>query len=489
MRISTRLILASGATIVLVMLAAGWLAQRQRDTLLIDAHLRETETLARTLSLVVANAYRDGRLADVDALLESLAHDPATAAAVLLDERGAIRAGGPAGAADCLQAIDLARAQGTPGERSGIAQCGGRVDWVALAAGAPGETLLLARSITFVEREAAAARWRLLLTTLVLASAATGVILLVLHRTLTLPLAQIVRATESVGRTPPPPPVRLPRSAGELHALADAFNRMAERLEEKRQYLIRQAEEQIALERRLRQSEKFAALGRVTGGIAHELGSPLSAIVFRAEELMERPADHEAVREHADGIVAEVDRISDLVRGLFHIARRDPIEPHPVDLLDTVRQAAGEAALPAARAEIALEVRVPAEGVVVEGDAVLLRHALRNLLQNAVQALATHPGERRVDVRLDTETSVARVRVEDTGPGIPEADLARIFEPFFTTKDVGEGTGLGLAVSLGIVEEHGGRLHLAPRAGGGVVAEITLPLARRQQPARTKEAA
>jgi hypothetical protein len=156
MRISTRLILASDATIVVVMLAAGLVAQRKREALLVDAHLRETETLARTLNLVAAEAQRDGRMADLDAVLESVAADPATAAVVLVDAHGAIRAGGPIDAAACLREIPFTRGGTAPAEQSGIAQCGGRVDWVALASATPGETLLLARSITFVEREAAA---------------------------------------------------------------------------------------------------------------------------------------------------------------------------------------------------------------------------------------------------------------------------------------------------------------------------------------------
>jgi signal transduction histidine kinase len=476
MRISTRLILASGATIVVVMLAAGLIAQRKREALLVDAHLRETETLARTLHLVSGFAQRDGRLADLDQVLASVAADPATAAVALVDREGAIRAGGPDGAEACVRGIGFARGDGPPAEQSGIAQCGGRIDWVAIATGTPGETLLLARRITFVEREAAAAGQRLLLTILALAAAATGVILLVLRRTLSAPLAEIVRAVEGVGRTPPPAPVRLRRSAGELHVLAEAFNRMAERLEGKRQYLIRQAEEQIALERRLRQSEKFAALGRFTGGVAHELGSPLSAIVFRAEELLERPHDPDEVRDHASGVIAEVERISELVRGLFHIAQRDPIEPHPVDLVVAVRNAVADVARAATRGGIELDLRLPEGRVTVAGDGVLLRHAVRNLLQNSVQALAGHAGERRIRVSVGEQATLVRVVVEDTGPGIPEADLGRVFEPFFTTKDVGEGTGLGLAVSLGIVEEHGGRLRLEPRAGGGLRAEITLPI-------------
>ncbi|HEX6913363.1 MAG TPA: HAMP domain-containing sensor histidine kinase, partial [Longimicrobium sp.] len=126
---------------------------------------------------------------------------------------------------------------------------------------------------------------------------------------------------------------------------------------------------------------------------------------------------------------------------------------------------------------IDIQLAAAAEPVPVVGDPALLRHAMYGVGLNAVQALRTHPGERVVRIELGRAGSVARVVVEDTGPGIPPEHMARVFEPFFTTKDVGEGTGLGLAISAGIAEEHGGTLTLAPGARGGVRAVLELPLA------------
>lgn len=123
-----------------------------------------------------------------------------------------------------------------------------------------------------------------------------------------------------------------------------------------------------------------------------------------------------------------------------------------------------------------IQVEGAGAGIVVDGDATLLRHAIGNLLLNAVQALAVSQRERRIWLRLERGADVARVIVEDNGPGIAPEAAPRLFEPFFTTREVGEGMGLGLAISLGIAEEHAGGLRLESREGGGVRAELWLPL-------------
>lgn len=484
MRIATRLIVTLSITTTAVMVLYALIALDQREGLLREGLARETETLARSVQIVVNNALRDGRFEDLNRILRRVAEDPQTLVAVVTTGDGDVLAGGPRSALACLEALpDFREAGAAPpgapaeGEEGaqGWVDCAGEARWMALPVRDPGELVLLGRYATVLERDRAGSRWRILFTTLALAAAASTVILLVLRSALSVPLSQIMHGVRSLGGPNPPTRVEVPRSAGELRDLAGAFNEMAERLEGKRQALIQEVEERVALERRLRSAEKFAALGRLAGGLAHELGSPLNVIAVRAEMIDARPDRPEDVRRQAGEIVAQVERIAELVRSLRHVTRGHPIEPRPVDLARVVHSAANDVREAAASAGIAL--RVEADGsLVVQGDETLLRHAVANLALNSVQALEGQSAERRLTIRVERDEAVARVVVEDTGPGIPEDMRDRIFEPFFTTREVGEGMGLGLAISQGIAHEHGGELWLERREGGGLRAVLTLPL-------------
>lgn len=473
MQIATRLVLALGIAVSIVMAAYGVIALRQREAILADALVRETDTLARALQITADNALRDERLEDLDRVLARVAEDPETLAAAVLGERGRVLAGGPAEAVACLEryrplASYLA-------ELRGWADCDGRTRWVVLETRLPGSVLVVARRATVLELDMAASRWRMFYTTLALAAAAALAILLVLRKTLSAPLAQVMEGVRTLGGPLPPSPVEVPRSAGEIGRLAAAFNEMAERLEAKRQSLLREVDERIALERRLRRSEKFAALGRLTGGMAHELGSPLNVIGVRAEAVLSDPDAPPFSRRQAEEILAEVERVAALIRDLSKVARSHGMEPVPVDLREVARSVAADVRSRAEEISARLEMEAPETPVLVLGDAALLRHALHNLATNALQSLSEKDGERWLAIRVGEEKEEAVIIVEDNGPGIAAPDLARVLDPFFTTKDVGSGMGLGLAMSLGIMEEHDGRLHVEPRKGGGVRATMALP--------------
>lgn len=454
----------------------GGIALHQREALLVDALARETETLGRALQITADNALRDGRSADLGRVLGRVAEDPETYAAAVVRSDGAVLAGGPTAALSCLESyVPLAE---HVGEVRGWANCDGRVRWVALGLREPGAAILVARRATVLERDFAASRWRMLLTTIILAAATALAILLVLRRTLSRPLADVMRGVRALGGSDPPSPVAVDPSAGEIGALATAFNEMADRLEDKRQALVRESEERIALERRLRRSEKFAALGRLTGGLAHELGSPLNVIGVRAEAVAADPEAPEHVRRQAKEILGEVERVAGVITDLSRITRTRRIEPHPVDVAEVVRGIAEELGPDAAGAASLIGVEGLERPVIVMGDATLLRHAFLNLATNALRSVGegtTGSAPPRVRMRVDENREWVRVVVEDNGRGIAEEDLSRILEPFFTKRDVGEGMGLGLPITLAIVEEHGGELDVRNAPGGGVTATVTLP--------------
>lgn len=475
MLLAHRLVLGSSAVIALVMTIYGFTTLRQREELIGDALVRETETLAHTMQIVANSAVRNGQTAALDRVLGRILRDPEMAISAVLDPSGRVLAGGPTDSLGCVSA--LAARTGRLAEMHVWADCGGRVRLVALPLQAPAEALVIARRTTVVDRDTALSRRRIVFTTVALALLGSLAILVVLRFWLAAPLAVVMAGVRQLGGPSIPRPVQVPRGARELQDLAEAFNEMVERLDGKQRTLLQETEERVALERRLRDAEVFSALGRLTGGVAHELGSPLGVIRVRAETIQAAPDASPEVRRHAEVIGGEVQRIARLVRDLIHVARRHGPVVGRVDLRAVVRATADALQRDADAAGVTLHTILPEEEVLVTGDDTLLRHALLGVGLNAVQAMRAHPGERILRIEITGADGRAQVVVEDTGPGIAPEVFPRVFEPFYTTKDVGEGSGLGLAIGAGIAEEHGGSLTLEPAGAGGVRARLDLPLA------------
>ncbi|HEX8115809.1 MAG TPA: ATP-binding protein, partial [Pyrinomonadaceae bacterium] len=235
----------------------------------------------------------------------------------------------------------------------------------------------------------------------------------------------------------------------------------------------RLVEENVRLERRIAQSERLAALGRMAATVAHEVKNPLSAIKSIAQVLRE---DDYLKREYArdlELIVGETDRLSRSVTQMLSFARTAPQADEPRragELLDSVvmlfrREAAAR--------NVTLKADLGAGDEELDGAAAAsLRDALTNLLLNALHAT---PAGGRVQLAASAEGGRLTVSVTDTGPGVAPDQRPRIWEPFYTTKQ--RGTGLGLAIVRKRIEEVGGQARLAPsRPGEGARFELTLPL-------------
>jgi signal transduction histidine kinase len=225
-------------------------------------------------------------------------------------------------------------------------------------------------------------------------------------------------------------------------------------------------------EAQVRRSERLAALGQLTAGLAHELRNPLGTIKASAEMLQGSVAAAPPVSQELAGYISsEVDRTNALVSRFLDFAR--PLElQRSKDILGNVIAAAIRAAdLEAARAEVRLESESAPEKIEFAFDAQLLERAIFNLVQNAIQA--SPPGS-VVKLQARRLGSDAEIQVSDSGPGVAPKHHEEIFNPFFTTKS--NGTGLGLAIVAKIVSEHGGRVIVDSAAGGGSTFTIFLPM-------------
>jgi two-component system NtrC family sensor kinase len=310
----------------------------------------------------------------------------------------------------------------------------------------------------------------------------TATLIIVIRRSVRRPLGLMVAATRRIaaGETSLPIP---PGSAPEIGILATSFNEMIESLASSKEELAEWAnslEEKVASKaeelRQARaqvvQAERLSSVGLVAAGIAHELNSPLMGIITFANLVKSTlPADSQA-REDVRTIEREANRCALIIRQLLDFSRKQTQDPQPYPCrLKPVLAGALELLkieVQNARAEVKLEISD--ELPEVEANEVQLMQVFVNLVLNALQAMPNGGTLRisadvvpraafsRRDLPPHPSSSLVRIRVEDTGTGIPAADLTRVFDPFFTTKPLGKGSGLGLSVSLGLVQGYHGTI-------------------------------
>jgi signal transduction histidine kinase len=222
------------------------------------------------------------------------------------------------------------------------------------------------------------------------------------------------------------------------------------------------------------QAEKLASIGRLAGGVAHEINNPLMVILGRAElALMDLPDDHTSAAD-LEIIISETKRIANIVKNLLRFSRQDQQESLlPVDVNETVDRAVELTRYQLTVDNILVETRYAPDLPTAMGNAGQLQQVFTNIIINAYQAIGHQGG--RLLIETGRTGDYVDVRFTDTGCGIPEGNLKRIFEPFYTTKAEHEGTGLGLSVSYGIIADHGGSITVDSVVGQGSQFTVRLP--------------
>jgi signal transduction histidine kinase len=255
----------------------------------------------------------------------------------------------------------------------------------------------------------------------------------------------------------------------EFGALATELNAMTKQL--------------VSTLEQLRHADRLMTVGQLASGIAHELGTPLNVISARATMLARGEASDSETKDYARVIVDAAERMTKIIRQLLQFARRKGPQKAPTDVAAPIREVL-DLLRPLARKK-SVELAMESDGeMIADVEAGQIQQVVTNLVMNGIQAIAKGG---RVDVALTTkratppadvgggERKCICLRIEDTGEGIDAEDLTHIFEPFFTTKDVGEGTGLGLAVTYGIVRDHGGWITVESERDRGTTFEVFLP--------------
>ena len=246
-------------------------------------------------------------------------------------------------------------------------------------------------------------------------------------------------------------------------------------------HLVRERYFDPAVERELRreratmQTEKQASIDELSSSIAHEIRNPIAAAKSLVQQMGEDPTSVENV-EYAKVALEELERVEHRVSHLLKYAKEEDYSFALVNLANVIDSALTQLRAKLDAAKIAISRNYIA-GPTVQADAEKLRQVFANLVDNAIDALATIPEGRRIDLFLENGAGLATVRVRDNGCGIPPEKLDRIFNPFFTTKE--KGTGLGMAISKKIVEAHEGAIEVASEVGRGTEFKVMLPLPAR----------
>jgi len=277
----------------------------------------------------------------------------------------------------------------------------------------------------------------------------------------------------------------------EIGELAEAFDTMTQHLRERTDEAARlyaetvQRNQELAeintrlqtAQQQLVQSEKLAAVGQLTAGIVHDVKNPLAVIKGLAESLQEEPGLEAYANKDLALIRESATKANQIVSDLLIFSRQSTPEMQTQDLKGTVEAALRITSFLARKANVQVIAALPGQSAYVTYDAQQIEQVLINLIQNAIQAMP-HGGTLRLSMSQADEA--VALAVQDTGIGIPPENVRRIFDPFFTTKPEGEGTGLGLSVSYGIIARHHGRIDVDSAIEQGTTFTILLP---RHQPA------
>jgi two-component system NtrC family sensor kinase len=287
------------------------------------------------------------------------------------------------------------------------------------------------------------------------------------------PINRLIKASTQVANGNFAPEIG-PISKSEIGVLQETFTSMLASLQERDRRT--RAENEI----KLLQSEKQATIGRLAAGVAHEINNPLTGVLTFTHMLLQRKDIADDVRSDLKSIAQQTERVRSIVKNLLGFSRQTEINPEPVDVNRVVSTAVLLIRNQALVKGVNLKFK-PGEGIPpLVLDANQMQSVMLNLLLNALDA--TKRGDSiMVSTGIDTPGSGAgiqgvEIHVEDTGCGIPAENIDKLFDPFFTTKDVGQGTGLGLAVSSGIVQRHGGNITVQSTIGKGSTFTVWLPI-------------
>jgi signal transduction histidine kinase len=332
---------------------------------------------------------------------------------------------------------------------------------------------------SFMEEDIKTAEWNILITVLILIGGVVAMVLLGTRKWISQPISHLIVGINHIAKGNLDTRINL-RRKDEISQLAEAFNQMAVGLKKAQEELIQQAETRVELERNLRQSEKLATIGQLASGLAHEIGTPLNIISGRVELAKRRLEDGEA-QKHLDIVMQQTERITKIIQHLLGFVRKKKPEQRNLNLGDVLDTALDFLDHPIQKQRVTVMKEIQDHLPLVPGDPDQLQQVFLNLILNAIQAM---PGGGTLRLSAsskwiskegleDSPRQYVEIGVKDSGIGMEKTVTQTIFQPFYTTKNT--GTGLGLTVSQGIVQDHEGWIEVESERGKGSVFRVYLP--------------
>jgi two-component system NtrC family sensor kinase len=348
-------------------------------------------------------------------------------------------------------------------------------------------------SLDSVDREVASMQFRVLLVTAVEITLISLFIIYFTRRFLSRPIEKLIDGFKSVSQMELDKPLDVLDSSDELDELARSFDLMRQHLRtalgeineftQKLEIKVEERTQQLqAAQKKLLHSDRLASLGQLSASVAHEINNPISG-VLNLSMLMQRmlkddgipPGRIEEFRKYLGQVTNETSRVGRIVSDLLAFSRRSKPQRVAGDLNKIVKTTLSLVQHKLKLSNVEVELRLRDDLPAAQCDVQQIQQVVLNLLLNAAEA--THSrSERRLKVATFAGKGTVVLMVSDNGEGIPPENVSKIFDPFFTTKSEGKGVGLGLAVSYGIIEAHGGEIEVKSTVGEGTTFTVTLPL-------------
>ena len=259
----------------------------------------------------------------------------------------------------------------------------------------------------------------------------------------------------------------------EIASLELSFNQMEERLQDAMTSLEHTIEKLQEKQAELVEAEKLASIGKLAAGIAHEINNPLTSVLTFSSLLLEQCPESDPRHERLKMVVKETTRARNIVRQVLNFAKEAPLRKEKINVNRPVKEIADSLTAQGTFKDIELSLNISENLPDIYIDPVQIGQVITNILVNAAHAI-TPPG--KISIVTQASGNFVELIFTDTGSGIPEENIKKIFDPFFTTKDKTKGTGLGLAVSYGIIKKHGGDIEVRSIAEKGSTFIVRLPL-------------
>jgi signal transduction histidine kinase len=488
MKLGTRLMLYLSLTIVLVLSGYGYFHIKTRQEVLTQMMRGEVRALGETLRFSLEKISLPKEMIYIQELLDSISEPERTLGVVFYQQSRDLVFRSHSLGEDlkpCLELIQSSIREDRTMEEFGAYQKQPVFFYAFPIRDQKGQTLgaaTIVQKTSFIEQDVEDAKRTIFLTLFFLISGTLAWVLFFTRKWVTLPLAELKKGIQDMSRGNLAPRMDTQRK-DEVAEVARAFNQMAVDLKAAKERLIEEGLMKLELERNLRESEKLATIGQLASGLAHEIGTPLNIISGRAELMRRRIEDRANLEKNLDIILHQTQRITRIIQQLLGFVRKKAPEQASLNLLPLLESTLDFLDHQTRKQNVTVIKEFQDSLPSLRGDSDQLQQVFLNILLNALQAMP-HGGTLRLAV---SSKSMAReglegfrrdyleVLVEDTGLGMEEEVRKNIFQPFFTTKEKEKGTGMGLAVSLGIILDHEGWIEVESELGKGSLFKIYIP--------------